>query len=190
MLVVPPKKLLLTVMSFAVALLILWVWNPWASLRFHGDGNLSDAGFFSYPRYQISFSEIPLNKISEHHFRFWGLPNDQMQLVLYAKDKRPDKWANRPPPDFTELTIEALLTDDKGHVACHVSGHPTASDGEDNIWGLMSNTRTPNSSSNCNLAQVSTNRAYDLTIRVAGVGPDFEALVVTPKLRGGGLELP
>ncbi len=182
------KQRLLKITFVAVALLLLWVWKPWASLRFRGDGRFSDAGFFSYPRYQITFSDIPLNTTSEHHFRFWGLPKEHMQLVFYAKDNRLDKRADRPPPDLTELTIESLLTDDKGYVACRVSGHPTTSNGEDGIWGIVSGGGAAYSVSDCNFVQVHPYRTYDLAIRVTNVGPDFEAIVVTPKLRGGGLD--
>jgi hypothetical protein len=38
--------------------------------------------FLPNPRYVATFSDISLNEVSEHHFHFRGLPNEEMSLIL------------------------------------------------------------------------------------------------------------
>src|SRR5260370_36373993 len=104
------KKLVLTVTLSVTALLILSAWSPWDSFRYHGDGKFSDRGFFSYPRYVVMFTDIPLYEISEHHFYFRGLPNEEMGLVLVVKDRQVETSADRSPLQHLPMTIEAALT--------------------------------------------------------------------------------
>jgi hypothetical protein len=127
------KKLILVVTLSVITLLILSAWSPWDSFRYHGDGQFSDRGFFSYPRYLVTFSDIQLNQTGEHHFHFRGLPSEEMSLMLLVKDKRVDTWADSAPLANLQVTIEAVLTDDKGHVACRAYGRPAPSN-EDGIW--------------------------------------------------------
>lgn len=54
------KKLLLTMTFVTIALLAVYIWSPWDSSRYHGDGKFSDNGFFSYPRHLVTFSDIRL----------------------------------------------------------------------------------------------------------------------------------
>jgi hypothetical protein len=77
----------------ALLFLILIAWSPWSALLYHGDGKFSD-GLFFYPRYWVSFAEIPLNEPSEHNFRFQGMPNEEMALILYVKREH-GKWENQ-----------------------------------------------------------------------------------------------
>jgi len=183
------KKLILAITFVSIALLILYVWSPWDALRYHGDGKFSDRGFFSYPRYLVTFSDISLDENSENHFHFRGLPNEEMSLMLYVKDKRIDGWADRSPLEHLPVTIEAVLTDDKGLVSCRALGRP-ASSNENGIWVLMSDGGAAYWHRKCNFVQVHRNRTYDLAIRVTDVGQSGEKVVVTPELTGGGLELP
>jgi len=60
-------------------------WSPWSGLRFRGDGTFSDGGFFSYPRYVLTFPDMPLYESGERRFHFRGLPNEKMTLLLYVK---------------------------------------------------------------------------------------------------------
>jgi len=183
------KKRFLTIVSVIVALLIVGAWSPWVSLRYHGDGQFSDRGFFNYPRYLVTFSDVQLSQTSEHHFRFRGLPNEEMTLMLLVKDRRVDTWADSAPLANLQVTIEAVLADDQGHIACRAYGRPRPSN-EDGIWVLTWGGTVAYWHHQCNFVQVHPNRIYDLVIRVTDVGPDVEKVVVTPRLKGGGLELP
>ena len=183
------KKLLLTVFIAVLALLALGAWSPWVSLRYHGDGKFSDRGFFSYPRYFVTFSDIQLSQTGEYHFHFRGLPNEEMTLMLYVKDTVFPHANSYVPLTNLKVNIEAVLTDDKGHVACRAEGSPAPSNGEEN-WVLAFGGYAAYWHHRCNFVQVYPGRAYDLVIRVTNVGQPVEKVVVTPELRGGGLELP
>jgi hypothetical protein len=183
------KRLSLTIIVVVIALLFLSAWSPWDSLRYHGDGQFSDRGFFSYPRYLVTFSDITLNKASETHFHFRGLPNEEMTLMLLVKDRQIDTWADSAPLANLQVTIEAVLTDDTGHITCHAYGRPAPSN-DDGIWVLTWGGAAAYWHHQCNFVQVHPNRIYDLAIRVSDVQPGIEKVVVTPRLKGGGLELP
>jgi hypothetical protein len=189
MLFMSRKKLLLTIVLIIITALVLYAWSPWDSFRYHGDGKFSDRGFFSYPRHIVTFSDIPLNETSEHHFHFRGMPNEEMRLMLYVKDSPLDTSADRPQLESLPVTIEAVLTDDKGHISCHASGRPGAGN-RDQMWVLLSGWGTAFWHYRCINIQVFPNRTYDLAIRVIDVGQGAERVVVTPELTGGGLELP
>jgi hypothetical protein len=183
------RKIFLTISFIAIALLILGAWSPWNSLRYRGDGEFSDRGFFRYPRYLVTFGDIQLNQTGEHHFHFRGLPNEEMDLSLIVKDRRVDTWADTTPLTNLPVTIEAILTDDRGSVACRAYGRPAPSN-VDGVWVLTWGGSAAYWHHQCNLVRVHPNRMYDLAIRVTDTGPSVEKVVVRPKLTGGGLELP
>jgi hypothetical protein len=184
------KKILLTmILATAALLLVLYIWSPWDSFRYHGDGKFSDQGFFSYPRHIVTFSDIPLDETSEHHFHFRGVPNEEMRLMLYVKDRRADTMADMQQLEFLPVTIEAVLTDDRGHVSCRASGRPGTGT-TDQVWVLMSGWGTAYWHNNCVRVPVYPTRTYDLAIRVTDVGQGVERIVVAPELTGGGFELP
>jgi hypothetical protein len=184
------RKLLLTVSLSFIALLILLAWSPWDSFRYRGDGKFSDGGFFGHPRYMVTFSAISLNEISEHHFHFRGLPNEDMALVLYVKDRSVSTSEGRGSLERLKTTIEVSLTDDHGKETCHGSGQPGPGS-KDGMWVLME--RGDESGYwhwHCTNVRVRPNVSYTLMIRVTGVDSKDEKVVVAPRLEGGGLDLP
>jgi hypothetical protein len=168
--------------------LILIAWSPWSALLYHGDGKFSDELFF-YPRYWVRFAEIPINEPGEHHFRFRGIPNEEVSLVLYVKGDLAN-WENRNSLVSFPANIEARLTDGNGNTVCHALGRP-ADANRDGVWVLMSG---PGEAGywhyQCNFVRVSVFKSYDLMIRVADVRLGADKLVVIPTLKGGGTELP
>jgi hypothetical protein len=112
-------------------------WSPWDSFRYHGEGEYPDRGFFANPRYVATFSGISLNEVSEHHFHFRGLPNEEMSLILCVNDRLAHTSAEREPLEHLKTTIEVSLTDDHGREACHDSGQPGSGE-RDGMWVLMS----------------------------------------------------
>ena len=179
----------LAAIPLLIFLLILIAWSPWSRFRYHGDGMFSDELFF-YPRYHVRFADIPLNQTGERHFHFRGMPNEEMSLLLYIRNSDVKTEADREPLMNLPTTIEATLKDATGNVVCHALGRP-ADGNRDGIWVLMSG---PGEAAywhyQCNFVQVSPNKTYDLTVRVADVGKDVANIVVMPELQGGGIELP
>ena len=84
-----------------------------------------------------TFSGISLNEVSEHHFHFRGLPNEEMSLILCVNDRLAHTSAQREPLEHLKTTIEASLTDDHGREARHDSGQPGSGE-RDGMWVLMS----------------------------------------------------
>jgi hypothetical protein len=68
-----------------------------------------------------------------------------------------------------------------------LDGPPTAIEMES---VLMSGGETGYWHYQCNFVPVSSFRVYDLMIRLTDVGPQANRVVVTPTLKGGGIELP
>lgn len=182
------KRIVLTVTLGVIGALALFAWSPWSSLRFRGDGRFSDRGFFSYPRYVLTFPEMPLYETGERRFHFQGLPKEEMTLLLYVKgssgtEEERSRLAKLP------TSIESVLADAHGKEVCKATGRPADSN-EDGIWVLMSGADAAYWHWQCNHVQIRSNDSYDLVIRVFSAAQSDQRVVVTPILSGGGLELP
>lgn len=182
------KKLLLAGLIGIGIILCLIAWSPWNSWRYRGDAKFSDGGFFAYPRYVLTFSEMPLYKDGEYQFRFKGVPSEEMTLMLYVKGSD-GRMAERPRLTNLPASIDAALTDTHGKHVCRASGRPKDSN-EDGIWVLMSGAEAAYWHWQCNDILMRSNESYNLVIRVSSAGQAAEKVVVIPKLQGGGLELP
>ncbi|GAC1682635.1 MAG: hypothetical protein PVS2B2_21710 [Candidatus Acidiferrum sp.] len=106
-----------------------------------------------------------------------------------VKDRQVDTWVETAPLANLAVTIEAVLTDDKGHVGCRAYGRPAPSN-QDGNWILTWSGAASYWHYQCNSVQVQSNRTYDLAIRVTDVGAGIEKVIVTPRFTGGGNELP
>ena len=182
------KKLILTVALGAIASLVVVVWTPWSVLRFKGDGRLSDGGFFSYPRYVLTFYDMPLYESGERRFHFRGVPNEEMTLLLYVKGST-GSMQERSRLTSLPISIEAVLTDGHGREVCKATGRPADSN-EDGIWVLRSGRDAIYWHWQCNHIQMYSDESYNLLIRVVSAAQPDVKVVVTPILKGGGLELP
>ncbi len=182
------KRLVLTVTLGVIGALALIAWSPWSGLRFRGDGRFSDGGFFSYPRYVLTFPDMPLHENGERRFHFQGLPNEEMTLLLYVKGS---SGSEEERSRLTKLptSIEAVLTDSHGKEVCKATGRPADSN-EDGIWVLMSGADAAYWHWQCNHVQIRSNESYNLVIRAVSAAQSDQRVVVTPILKGGGLELP
>src|SRR5215471_9868738 len=120
------KKVVLTTTLGVIGALALIAWSPWNVLRFRGDGRFSDGGFFSYPRYVLAFSDMPLYESGERRFHFRGLPNEEMTLLLYVKGSS-GSTEERSRLTSLPVTIEAVLTDGHGRDVCKAAGRPADS---------------------------------------------------------------
>ena len=166
----------------------VWMWTPWAKYRYHGDGTFTDAGFFGYPRYRVHFSSITLSKAGEYRYHFRGLPNEEMTLLLSMNrdgSYESEKWH-----ELTSLqtSIEAVLTDGRGHEACKAAGTPD--NNRDGVWVLTTGFGTAFWHRHCTHVQTRASESYELVVRIKIVDPRSGDIAVTPLLVGGGLEFP
>lgn len=182
------KKLLLAASVGVVVLLYLAAWSPWNVWRYRGDAKFSDGGFFAYPRYVLTFPDVPLYEMGEYRFRFQGLPSEEMTLMLHVKNS---SGSMQERPRFTNLStsIDAVLTDSHSKDVCHASGRPKDSN-EDGIWVLTGGPDAAYWHWQCRDVRIRSNESYSLVIRVTSADQTAEKGVITPKLEGGGLELP
>jgi hypothetical protein len=181
------KKILLMVVLAVLTALALIAWSPWSTLRFKGEGSLSDNGFFSYPRFVLRFPEMSLNESGERGFHFQGLPSEEMTLLLYVNGSS-GSGEERSRLTKLPVSIEAVITDSHAKQVCKAAGRPADSN-EDGIWVLMSGADAAYWHWQCNHVPIRSSESYDLLIRVVSAAHQGQ-VVVTPILRGGGLELP
>jgi len=182
------KNFLLTASVGIFVLLCLIVWSPWNVWRYRGDAKFSDGGFFSYPRYVLTFPDIPLYEGGEYRFRLQRLPSEEMTLMLYVKNSSGSE-EERPRLTSLPTSIEAVLTDSHRKDVCHASGRPEDSN-KDGIWVLMSGAEAAYWHWQCTRVPIHSNESYNLVLRVTIVDQTAEKVVVTPRFEGGGLELP
>jgi hypothetical protein len=173
-----------------VALLLslaIWWLRSYRISDYRGDGIITDAGTWNYPRYRIELGQIPFCEAGTHQFKLTGLPSEQMTLTLSISGKT-DK-------DRAELTksktkIEASLVDSEGHTACKAFGIP--SNGiQDNAWILASSeTSAAFYHRACVDVDIQRAKSYILTVTVTDLDSDVPRFYVVPVLSGGGNELP
>lgn len=66
-----------------ICLLTLGVWSMWyRPEELSGDGKIVDLGFWSYPRYIVSFPHFVVANSNRTSFRVKGLPRDPMTFSL------------------------------------------------------------------------------------------------------------
>ena len=65
---------------------IFWFW-PYSIDSYSGDGQITDSGFWSYPRYDITFPHIPLRDTKTYTFVSTGLPPVPLTLQLRVMGK-------------------------------------------------------------------------------------------------------
>jgi hypothetical protein len=182
------KRLLLAASVGIVVLLCLVAWSPWKLWRYRGDAELSDAGFFAYPRYILTFSDVPLYQTGQYRFRLQGVPSEKMTLMLYVKNSSGSEEERARLTKFP-TSIDAVLTDGNGKNVCRASGRPRDSN-EDGIWVLMSGADAAYWHWQCRDIPIHSRESYILVIRVTSTDQNLEKVVVSPTLQGGGTELP
>ena len=167
--------------------LAVWLLASYRISKFHGDGIISDAGFWSYPRYHVALAPIPFFETGTYKFSLAGLPPEKMTLSLDVPGKSEK--------DRTKLAklknkIDASVVDDQGHVVCKASGF--ISDGITESGWIITST---NSSAAiyqraCVDMPIHKHRSYILTLSLSDVDSDSNAIYLKPYISGGGNELP
>ena len=169
--------------------LFLWLWAPWAKYRYHGDGTFTDSGFFGYPRYRVHFASVSLSKVGEYRYRFRGLPGEEMSLLLSIDRDIAIESTQWHELTSLQTTIEAVLTDGRGHEACKAVGSPEDNN-RDGVWVLTTGFGTSYWHRRCTHVQLHASQSYDLILRIKAIDPRSGNLAVTPILEGGGIEFP
>jgi hypothetical protein len=77
--------------GLAVVLLLLgcfgvYVFWPYDINSLQGDATISDAGFWSWPRYRVRFPEVSLSETGEHHFWCRGLPPYSLLVAIAVSE--------------------------------------------------------------------------------------------------------
>src|SRR5262245_45787194 len=83
-------------MVLAVLAIALGVWllsliafrMRYGPASFTGDGRLSDDGFWTYPRYRISFPSVSLNRSTNRSFQIQNFPSVPWTFGLRIHDRR------------------------------------------------------------------------------------------------------
>jgi hypothetical protein len=148
---------------------------------YRGDGNISDDGFWSYPRYRISFAPVTASHTRSHQYRIEGLPPEPMTLTMRVVGHPADELLHDIGNHIT-VTISVKAEDDK--VVYEYGGRL-------NDW-VCSESVTKRAYWHPRLRDIDLWR-YGKCRMVVDVKVDTEvgdSLVLEPQLSGGGNELP
>jgi len=163
-------------MLVAFAILVLW---PYSINEFHGDGRITDSGFWSHPRYHIIFPQWSLTDSETCTFVCKGLPPVPLTFCLRVLDP-----SNIDLLSGSDTSIEFKLTDVHGRILC---------EGNDPLknWVLSSSVvQTRFWHPKFRKIKVKRNVEYTLTLNVKNVDPGISDVSFEPFLKGGGNELP
>jgi hypothetical protein len=182
-----PRSLVLVASGGISVALMIWLLTSYRISEYHGDGAISDSGFWSYPRYSIALDPFPLFETGTHKFLLAGLPREEMSLTLdvLGKSEKDRKMLAK-----LRNKIEASLVDDEGHVVCKASGN--ISDGITEKGWIITSTDSSAAVYHraCVDVPVHNHGTYVLTVGLSDVDSDSTAIYVKPYISGGGNELP
>jgi hypothetical protein len=170
------------VLVLGVVATALWLW-PYSVREFRGDGQITDTGFWSYPRYQVRFPPVELSQAGQHTFTCRGLPPAPLTLLLATAGKDEAAYDSL---SRIGTVVTVRIDDDTGQTVYSASGPLKA-------WVLMWG--YPGNAGgywheNCRDMRLRRGRTYQLGVGVTAVDPAAPAVVVQPTLEGGGNELP
>ena len=94
---------------------------PYSARSFSGDGIIRDSGFWTYPRYEITFPEIPLNRAGEYAYSVRGLPSQLtfcLRVPWHGNGTKISESESRLRGLTSSANVKISITDDAGHVVC------------------------------------------------------------------------
>ena len=170
-------------------LLVLLVWKfLWPRIfynirAFSGDGQITDTGFWSYPRYHVEFRNVPINERSTTKFSFSGVPAEAFSFKLRigsAADSR--LLEDNLDKILDKITVRVSLKDQHGNVICEASDslrkwYLTSSQIKECFWH-----------NRCRDVRLSHTAAYTLEVKVDPAATDLPKILLKPVLEGGGNE--
>jgi hypothetical protein len=178
-----------------------WVWGPLCALiliaiaaavlwnlrqryaytvrGFSGDGQITDTGFWSYPRYHVALPRIRIGENKTYTFSFQGVPREHLGFGLNLDDLQ-QHVALQAIKDKIKLGVR--LQDNRGNVLCEVSA-PLGQWRE--AW---SQTRVYYWHDQCRDCLTRPDCSYTVTLTVEGAPENVAPILLTPILEGGGNE--
>lgn len=175
------RCLVITVVG--VILFLAWLILPYKASRYHGDGSITDTGFWSYPRYHIRLPPLDLSVDRKRRYSLRGTPPVPLTLSLQVVGPKPLKEKGLDSFSTLETQVSVTITDDHGKEVIALSG-PLKH------WVLATGGRYPEfwkpQGRDLRLREGS---AYTLAVSVDGESTS-PPLVLAPTLEGGGNELP
>jgi hypothetical protein len=171
-----------TLCVFVVALACLLLWKLHYTVRsFSGDGQITDTGFWSYPRYHITFPDIRIGEKETYTFSFRGAPPVHVSFALRLRDTAQLSVLHSL---GEKLTIGMRLQDLSGNTLCDARSSlvhwvESTSSTDVEYWHEA-----------CRDIALRRSHTYVLTVTVEGGRSEKRSTLLTPVLEGGGTELP
>lgn len=169
---------------FITVAAVLLIIDRYPLLRFRGDGKLSGGPVLGY---WIRMRKIPLAETGEYMFHFRGVPNEDMDLQLYAQGI---SLANGSQIADLKTYIEVSLRDQSGRVICEASGSPSETDRPKKWVTMMGPDEAAYWNENCLRMRLKPSASYSLTIHIRDIDPKTPKIDLIPTLEGGQPDLP
>ena len=174
----------LVVICLGIASWAVWgLWNLffYGLNGFSGDGQLSDAGMFSRPRFRLVFPDLQIDKDRSATFSFRGIPRDRftfgLDLVDISQQDALDALKD-------EITVRAELSDERGNAIFAVRSPLSAwvrTWSQSYVFYWRDETRD---------LWLSPDRKYTVMVAFEVTAAEPPAVRLRPLIRGGGIELP
>lgn len=181
------QSVVLVVAVIAFGLGLLWLRDiRSANVGSFGDGSLTDSGFFSYPRYRVSFPVLQIVSGSSHVLTVSNLPPVRLTLGLELLATNEDQIPQTPfaQTEWNGTTLRVSV--ERLGVGTLSEAHVPIRD-----WVLaQSELRQMLWHANLRDLRFAQKPIYHVTIELLNAPQDLPPLVVRPILEGGGNELP
>jgi hypothetical protein len=153
---------------------------------FSGDGLVTDSGFWSYPRYAITFDSF--NAASEAHrtLNFKALPSARMTFGLLVTDigRSKDVVAALRSSEYEGVILHVEITREDGTLVADVRA--SVKD-----WQVSrSSQRVMLWHEKLRDVRFDRRSAYEISIDSSGISDSSEPFILRPVLEGGGNEMP
>ena len=178
------KRFSLLFLVVIIACPLLWglfrmcVYSPNA---FSGDGEFSDTGFWSYPRYHLVLPKIQSGADKIYTFSFRGVPRESFYLGLAVADPGHSRLSENVK---SSITIGVKLRDERGNTLCEVRSPLTA---WTESWSV---TRVLFWNVRCRSLELRRDCSYTVQLTIEADDRSLAPIVFVPILEGGGIETP
>lgn len=153
--------------------------------RYEGDGNISDSGVVSFPRFRVAFLPMTFNEPSTRSFAFRGFPGNPARVFL----ETPTEPAAKPLEGLL-TRVEIRIRDQRGEVLCSGVGFPAGRDNERLVVTSTSERALGLWHVGCTDVNVGRCDPCSLEVSIGNIDPATPGIPVVPTLQGGGIELP
>ncbi len=179
--------LILTVSSMALILL------PYRTSEYSGDGTITDSGYWTRPRYRISFDDVILTQSDRHVYSLMGVPKDPLyfglKVLRFTKNDKQITNDIQIMEQFEDvrngLDIELTykITDESGSTVVDQSMKVQE-------WELSTSVTDVQLYLGGYDVNLDRDQRYKLTLDIKAVDAGTTRVLVQPFLAGGGAELP